>query len=171
MFIKSELAPTAQGGWGGANPSPRCRYVQASGGRVGRRSGLKKQKDRPKAAANDDDDPFLPHLFFQCRIVHEVSADFFRTPTPQGAGATSGALGVDTYGLLTGRFHRLGKGDDHDSPANLFGRLHRDRNVASTKGGGFVGTNPTALRSVVDASFTSSVVHRDLYGSAVGRNH
>jgi hypothetical protein len=52
----------------------------AASGRVGCCSGLKKQKDRPKAAANDDDDPFLPHLFFQCRIVHEVSADFFRTP-------------------------------------------------------------------------------------------
>jgi len=28
--------------------------------------------------------------------------------------------------------HRLGECDSHDSPANLFSRLHRDRNVAST---------------------------------------
>ena len=46
--------------------------------------------------------PILPHLDFRCRIVHEVSADFFRTPTPWGAGATSGALGVDTYSRAAG---------------------------------------------------------------------
>jgi hypothetical protein len=40
----------------------------------------------PKAAAIDDYYPFLPHQFFRCRIVREVSADFFRTLTPQGGG-------------------------------------------------------------------------------------
>jgi hypothetical protein len=53
-------------------------------GRTGRRSGLKKQKGRPRAAANDDDEPFLPHLFFRCRIVGGISADFFKTPSPEG---------------------------------------------------------------------------------------
>jgi hypothetical protein len=55
-----------------------------------------------------------------------------KPPPLRGGGGVSDVSGVDTYGLLTGRFHRLGKGDSHDSPANLFGRLHRDRNVAST---------------------------------------
>jgi hypothetical protein len=32
--------------------------------------------------------PFLPHLFFRCRIVREVSADFFKTPSPEGAGVS-----------------------------------------------------------------------------------
>ena len=41
--------------------------------------------------------PILPHLFFRCRIVGGISADFLRTPSPEGGVGVSDALGVDTY--------------------------------------------------------------------------
>ena len=40
--------------------------------------------------------PILPHLIFRCRIVAGVSTGFFRTPSPEGAGGVSDALGVNT---------------------------------------------------------------------------
>ena len=100
-------------------------------GRTGRRSGLKKQKGRPKAAAIDDDYPFLPHLFFRCRIVHEVSADFFRTPSPQGGGGDIGALGVDTRGQ-SGENQRLySAGVENDSLAPQFPDWSSMRSVSA----------------------------------------
>ncbi len=80
--------------------------MAAKCGWVGRRFGLKKQKDRPKAAEIMSTTPILPHLFLRCRIVGGVSAGFFRTPTPRGGWATSGALGVDTRRQLTGNCDR-----------------------------------------------------------------
>ena len=53
-------------------------------GRPGGCVGLKKQKSRPKAAANDDDDLKVPHLFSRCLIVHRFSAIFFNHPSPWG---------------------------------------------------------------------------------------
>ena len=44
--------------------------------------GLKKHKNRPKAAANDLNPPILPQLFFRCQIVSRISTDFFRIPLP-----------------------------------------------------------------------------------------
>jgi len=49
--------------------------------------------------------PFVPHLFFQCRIVGGISADFFRTPSPEGVVGVSDALGVDTRGRYVRRSH------------------------------------------------------------------
>jgi len=57
----------------------------AASGRVGCCYGLKKQKGRQKAATNYDYELFLPHLFFRCRIVGGISADFFKTPNQRGS--------------------------------------------------------------------------------------
>jgi len=40
--------------------------------------------------------PILPHLIFRCRIVAGVSTGFFRTPSPEGGGGVSDALGSVT---------------------------------------------------------------------------
>lgn len=44
---------------------------------------MKNQKDRPEAAEITSTNPFLPHLFFRCRIMGGISADFFGTLAPQ----------------------------------------------------------------------------------------